>query len=191
MKYLSIILALLVMVACDKAEDNTNTPTPPNVETPEDENGEENGDENGGENDGENEEDNSIATIHTFTEFNSSAHVITLDTNGLRNDYVTFYDTQTGYALYIDFYSPIESEYLPNGTYDLSDGSSMTLDKQYTYFTYYTDGELIRFIEGSAKVNVDPNHESGYPFYTVSARFVTADMEGIKVEYQGQILPQG
>ncbi|MBO5972564.1 MAG: hypothetical protein J6Q07_06110 [Alistipes sp.] len=179
MKYLSILLALLLFVACESANNDTQQPNTPEV----------NEGENGGEDNGE--VDETTTTIHTFTEFNTSAHVIILETNGLRNDYVTFYDTQTGYALYIDFYSPIENEYLPEGTYSLSDGSSMTLDKQYTYFTYYTDGELIRFTEGSAKVKVDLDHESGYPFYEVSARFVTADMEGVKVEYKGQILPQG
>ena len=182
MKYLSILLALLLFVACEPANNDTQQPNTPEV----------NGGENGGDNGGDNGEvDETTTTIHTFTEFNTSAHVIILETNGLRNDYVTFYDTQTGYALYIDFYSPIENEYLPDGTYNLSDGSSMTLDKHYTYFTYYTDGELIRFTEGSAKVNVDPDHESGYPFYEVSARFVTAEMESVKVEYKGQILPQG
>ncbi|MBR5819528.1 MAG: hypothetical protein IKY50_05970, partial [Alistipes sp.] len=55
MKYLSILLALLFVVACEPAADNPDTPTPPNVEIPEDENGEENG-ENGEDN---GEEDNS------------------------------------------------------------------------------------------------------------------------------------
>ena len=139
MKYLSILLALLLFVACEPANNDTQQPNTPEINEGENEgenggdNGEDNGEDNGDEDNGE--DDETIATIHTFTEFNTSAHVIILETNGLRNDYVTFYDTQTGYALYIDFYSPIENEYLPDGTYSLSDGSSMTLDKQYTYFT--------------------------------------------------------
>ena len=110
-----------------------------------------------------------------------------LETNGLRNDYLSIYEEASGRSLFIDFYSPLGGEYLASGEYPLGDGSSMTCAQEYTYLTLVNDGDLLRFSEGVARVTVDAEHESGYPWYTIDAYFVMESGESVLLDYDGQI----
>lgn len=118
---------------------------------------------------------------------NLYASIMVLETNGLRNDYLTIYEEASGRSLYIDFYSPLGGEYLASGEYPLGDGSSMTCAQEYTYLTLVTNGDLLRFSEGVARVEVDADHESGYPWYTIDAYFVMESGESVLLDYDGQI----
>lgn len=118
---------------------------------------------------------------------NLQSSIIVLETNGLRNDYLSIHDEASGQSLFIDFYSPLGGEYLASGEYPLGDGSSMTCAQEYTYLMPVIDGELLRFSEGVARVVVDVNHESGYPWYTIDAYFVMASGESVLLDYDGQI----
>lgn len=192
MRYLSIILALLVMVACDKAEENTNTPTPPDMEIPEDENGEENG-ENGEDNGNDDSwMDEVIDTSNADYLFagDITGKVIVQESNGLRNDYISLYNNTTGLVLFMDLYSPMGLSYVTPGIYAFGDGSAMTVNKEWCY-VYFNDNEpLMRFVDGRVKVIVDPEHSSGYPYYHITARFVNDAEEVIAADYEGQLIAQ-
>ena len=121
---------------------------------------------------------------------NLHASIFVLETNGLRNDYLSIYEEASGRSLFIDFYSPLGGEYLASGEYPLGDGSSMTCAQQYTYLTLVNDGDLLRFSEGVARVEVDADHESGYPWYTIDAYFVMESGESVLLDYDGQIVLQ-
>lgn len=118
---------------------------------------------------------------------NLHASIFLLETNGLRNDYLSIYEEASGRSLFIDFYSPLGGEYLASGEYPLGDGSSMTCAQEYTYLTLVNGGDLLRFSEGVARVEVDADHESGYPWYTIDAYFVMASGESVLLDYDGQI----
>lgn len=118
---------------------------------------------------------------------NLHANIMVLETNGLRNDYLSIYEEASGRSLFIDFYSPLGGEYLASGEYPLGDGSSMTCAQEYTYLTLFTNGDLLRFSEGVARVEVDTDHESGYPWYTIDAYFVMESGESVLLDYDGQI----
>lgn len=119
---------------------------------------------------------------------NLRASIMVFETeDGLRNDYLSIYEEASDRSLYIDFYSPLDGEYLASGEYPLGDGSSMTCAQEYTYLTLFTNGELLRFSEGVARVEVDANHESGYPWYTIDAYFVMDSGESVLLDYDGQI----
>lgn len=118
---------------------------------------------------------------------NLHASIFVLETNGLRNDYLSIYEEASGRSLFIDFYSPLGGEYLASGEYPLGDGSSMTGRQEYTYLTLVNGGDLLRFSEGVARVVVDADHESGYPWYTIDAYFVMENGESVLLDYDGQI----
>lgn len=119
---------------------------------------------------------------------NLHASIFLLETNGLRNDYLSIYEEASGRSLFIDFYSPLGGEYLASGEYPLGDGSSMTCAQEYTYLTLVNGGDLLRFSEGVARVVVDADHESGYPWYTIDAYFVMESGESVLLDYDGQIV---
>lgn len=114
------------------------------------------------------------------------AKLYTTETNGLRNDYLSFYDYQTDNTLYIDFYCESGNSYLASGTYTLGDGSSMTCAQQYSYLLFSGSEDLHRFDEGEAMVAVNPEHESGYAWYHITARFVLPNGESVTLNYEGQ-----
>ncbi len=116
-----------------------------------------------------------------------TATAFTLTTNGLRNDYISFYEESTSRTLFIDFYAPIDSPHLPSGEYPLGDGSVMTCAAEYTYLTLYVNGDLLRFSEGGATVEVDAEHESGFPWYHITAYFTMPNGETVSLDYEGQI----
>ena len=178
MKITNIFFALLTVaiVACE-ATDDTPTPQPPvgdNTEEP----------------GGDTEELEPIEIpegVENATYVlvdNLDVRVHPLQTNGLRNDYVSFFDVYADRTLFIDFYSPMECEYLPSGRYELGDGSSMTSDKQYTYITLETNGDLIRFVEGWAEVRATPL-EDGSVKHEVAAHYTMDSGETVWVHYEG------
>lgn len=117
-----------------------------------------------------------------------SATVYTLETNGLRNDYMSFLDNATGHTLYIDLYSELSNENVAIGEYMLGDGSAMTCDQSYTYLVYSWSDELYRFEEGSAFVVVDVEHESGYPWYQITGYFLLSNGESVSLDFEGQVI---
>lgn len=117
-----------------------------------------------------------------------SATVYTLETNGLRNDYMSFLDNATGHTLYIDLYSELSNENVAMGEYMLGDGSAMTCDQSYTYLVYSWSDELYRFEEGSAFVVVDVEHESGYPWYQITGYFLLSNGESVSLDFEGQVI---
>lgn len=116
---------------------------------------------------------------------NITASTYVLETNGLRNDYVSFYDASTGYTLFIDFYSPIDGAYLPSGEYPLGDGSSMTSAQEYTYLTLYTDGDLLRFVDGKATVVAHYDAVTNVTTHSVTAYYTMESGETVSLQYGG------
>lgn len=111
-----------------------------------------------------------------------------LETNGLRNDYISFYNEDSGDALYIDFYSESGGEELPSGKYELGDGTQpMTFAQEWTYMTFSGSDDLHRFEEGSVCVAVDMEHESGYPWYHFTAYLVMSNGVSVSLDYEGQV----
>jgi hypothetical protein len=199
MKYLSILLALLIVVACEPAADNPDTPTPPKQEEngndndDNDENGEDNNEDNGKDND---EDDSWMDEVidtsgadYLFKD-NITGKVMFLESNGLSNDYISLYDNATGLTLFLDLYSPMVYDYVTPGIYTFGDGSAMTVNKEWCY-VYFNDNEpLMRFVDGRVKVIVDPEHSSGYPYYHITARFVNEAGDVIVADYEGQLIEQ-
>ncbi|MBQ3173679.1 MAG: hypothetical protein IJB56_05180 [Alistipes sp.] len=120
---------------------------------------------------------------------NITASVDILQTNGLRNDYVSFYDNVKGHTLFIDFYSPLEGEYLPSGTYPLGDGSSMTSDQQYTYILLAGQEDFIRITEGSATVAV-VSTATGAIIHSITANYTMTTGDTIALQFIGTIEPR-
>ena len=183
MKIAKYLLALLVaatmVVAC---EPNENTPLPPAGDI-----------EEGGKEDEENKEDENKEELGPLKDVpestymlmeNLDARVHPLQTNGLRNDYASFFDAYTDHTLFIDFYAPIECEYLPSGYYPLSDGSSMTSAKEYTYITFETNGDLNRFVDGWADVRAELQ-EDGSVKHKINAHYTLESGETVGLKYEG------
>lgn len=116
---------------------------------------------------------------------NITAYVYTMDTNGLRNDYVSFYDNATDRTLFIDFYSAADNSYLPTGTYPLGDGSAMTSDQRYTYITLFTGADFACFTEGSAQVTAHVDEATGEVAHSVTARYTLENGETVSLNYAG------
>lgn len=119
---------------------------------------------------------------------NVTAYVYTMETNGLRNDYVSFYDNATDRTLFIDFYSPLESSHLPTGNYPLGDGSAMTTDQRYTYITFYTGADFECFTEGNADVTAITDEATGTTAHHVTARYTLANGESVALDYSGTFI---
>ena len=175
----TLLLAFaLFTTAC---ENNTNTPTPenPEEETPK-------------------EDNNNDAPVHPELEAatyelrdNLDVRVHPLQTNGLRNDYVSFFDVYSDVTLFIDFYAPIECEYLPSGVYPLGDGSSMTSAQEYTYVTLETGADFIRFTDGWAVVTATHDEATGKTTHKVTAYYTIENGETISVQYEGVFTIKG
>ena len=179
----TLLLAFtLFATAC---ENNTNTPTPenPEEETPK---GDENGDEENKEDEQKNDPVHPELPAATYMlKENLDVRVHPLQTNGLRNDYVSFYDVYTDITLFIDFYAPMECAYLPSGEYPLGDGSAMTSAQEYTYVTLETGADFIPCIDGWAVVTAKHNDETGDTTHKVTAYYTMENGETISVEYEG------
>ena len=105
----------------------------------------------------------------------------------LRNDYLSFYDNATGHTLFIDFYCDPSNEYLATGDYLLGDGSAMTCHQEYSYVLFAGSDELFRFSEGGVSVFVNPEHESGYPWYQITGYFEMLSGESVSLNFEGQL----
>lgn len=108
--------------------------------------------------------------------------------NGLRNDYLSFYEESRDYALYIDLYTSELNTMLNTGRYLLADSFENSAYREYCYLTLETDGELYRFTEGWVEVIADAEHESGYPLHSIRAYFVMESGESVSLEYEGTII---
>ena len=196
--FMLLLAFTLVATACEEtkspqAPDNTEKPDTPNN----DDEGEKNDD--GGKEDDEDkkEEDNSwIENPTPMPEatyaLNDHISVMTLVTyaDGLRNDYITFYDGATGYAVYTDIYTADSNTMLPTGRYILSNDMVDTVYYEWSYFTPYTDSDLYRFTEGWLEVIADGEHSSGYPYHKIRGYFVMESGESVSVEFEGTIIEQ-
>jgi hypothetical protein len=180
MKYLSILLALLFVVACEPTVDNPDTPTPPNQE--------ENGKDDGKDDSWMDEVIDTSDANYLFKD-GITGKVMFLEYNGLSNDYISLYDNATGLTLFLDLYSPMVYDYVTPGIYTFGDGSAMTAHREYCYI-HFPDDTLMRFTDGRVKVIVDPEHSSGYPYYHITARFVNEVGDVIVADYEGQLIEQ-
>lgn len=194
MKYLSILLALLFVVACEPPLDSPGILTPPNQEENgeetgnEDDGNEENGEENGNDDSWMDEVIDTSGADYLFKD-GITGKVMFLEYNGLSNDYISLFDNATGLTLFLDLYSPMVYDYVTPGIYTFGDGAAMTAHREYCYI-HFPDDTLMRFTDGRVKVMVDPEHSSGYPYYHITARFVNDAEEVIAADYEGQLIAQ-
>lgn len=199
LRYFLVLICLcgMLLVGCEP-QNELVVNTPPQEENPdgggdEDNNGDE---ENGGsENGGNDEQDLSWmenrqplpdATYKLSSGITASSYVSYQD--GLRNDYLSFYDSNSDYALYIDLYTSETNTMLPTGRYLLSDEFKNCAYREYCYLTLETNGDLYRFKEGWVEVIADAEHSSGYPYHNIRAYFVMESGESVSLEYEGTIV---
>lgn len=189
-----LLALMLVATAC---ENTTDTPqTPDNTEEPETPNEDENKDDEGSkeDEDSKNEEDNSWIENPTpmpeatfvLSDGIAVSSIVTV-ADGMRNDYMTFYQESTGYAVYFDIYTADSNTMLPTGRYILSNEQMNTVYYEWSYFTPYTDSNLYRFTEGWLEVIADAEHSSGYPYHKIRGYFVMESEESVSVEWEGTI----
>lgn len=188
MKYLSILLALLFVVACEPTVDNPDTPTPPNTEDDGKDDGKDNGKDDGKDDSWMDEVIDTSGADYLFKD-GITGKVMFLEYNGLSNDYISLTDNKTNLTLYMDLYSPDEQDYITPGIYTFGDGAAMTAHREYCYI-HFPDETLMRFTDGRVKVIADPEHSSGYPYYHITARFVNEAEEVIVADYEGQLIAQ-
>ena len=177
--FMMLLALMLVATACEKSN---NTPTSDNTEEPETPTEEEENKEDEQKNDPVHPE---LPAATYMLKENLDVRVHPLQTNGLRNDYVSFYDVYTDITLFIDFYAPMEYAYLPSGEYPLGDGSAMTSAQEYTYVTLETGADFIPCIDGWAVVTAKHNDETGDTTHKVTAYYTMENGETISVEYEG------
>lgn len=190
----------LVATACEETKtpqtpDNTEEPDDPNNDDPNKGDDENKEDDNTG--NGNNEEDNSW--IENPTPMPEATYVlndriavtsyITYE-NGMRNDYMTFYQESTDYAVYFDIYTAEGNTILPTGRYLVSNEMVNTVYYEWSYFTPYTNSDLYRFTEGWLEVIADGEHSSGYPYHKIRGYFVMESEESVSVEFEGTIIEQ-
>ena len=107
--------------------------------------------------------------------------------NGYRNDYISFYEIDSGYAIYFDIYTAESNTTLPSGRYLLSDGYDNCAHREWCYFTFYTDGDLNRFTDGYIEVIADTEHDSGFPYHTIKADLVMESGDSVSIAFEGTI----
>ena len=192
--FMMLLALMLVATAC---ENTTDTPqTPDNTEEPETPNEDENKDDEGSKDDedNKNEEDNSwienptpmLEATFVLNDGIAVSSIVTV-ADGMRNDYMTFYQESTGYAVYFDIYTADSNTMLPTGRYILSNEQMNTVYYEWSYFTPYTDSDLYRFTEGWLEVIADAEHSSGYPYHKIRGYFVMESEESVSVEWEGTI----
>lgn len=192
MKIKNLFMLLLAFTLVATACEETKSPeTPDNTEQPD------TPDDPNYEDEGSKEEDNSWIDNPTpmpeatYT-LNNQISVMSLVTyaDGLRNDYITFYDEATGYAVYTDIYTADSNTMLPTGRYLLSNDMVNTVYYEWSYFTPYTNSDLYRFTEGWLEVIADGEHSSGYPYHKIRGYFVMESEESVSIEWEGTIIEQ-
>lgn len=205
MKIKNLLMLLLAFTLVATACEETQTPqTPDNTEEPDDPNNDdpnkdddENKDDDDNTGNGNNEEDNSWienptpmpeATYALGDRISVKSLVTYAD--GLRNDYITFFDEATGYAVYTDIYTADSNTMLPTGRYLVSNDMVNTVYYEWSYFTPYTNSDLYRFTEGWLEVIADGEHSSGYPYHKIRGYFVMESEESVSIEWEGTIIEQ-
>ena len=199
MKIKNLLMMLLAFTLVATACEETQTPqTPDNTEEPDDPNkddDENKEDDNTG--NGNNEEDNSWienptpmpeATYALGDRISVKSLVTYAD--GLRNDYITFFDEATGYAVYTDIYTADSNTMLPTGRYLVSNDMVNTVYYEWSYFSPYTNSDLYRFTEGWLEVIADGEHSSGYPYHKIRGYFVMESEESVSIEWEGTVVNQ-
>lgn len=202
MKIKNLFMLLLAFTLVATACEQTKTPqAPDNTEKPDTPNNDDEGEKNddGGKEDDEDkkEEDNSWIenptpmpeATYALSDRISVKSLVTY-ADGLRNDYITFYDEATGYAVYTDIYTADSNTMLPTGRYLLSNDMVNTVYYEWSYFTPYTNSDLYRFTEGWLEVIADGEHSSGYPYHKIRGYFVMESEESVSVEFEGTIIEQ-
>lgn len=192
MKIKNLFMLLLAFTLVATACEETKSPeTPDNTEQPD------TPDDPNYEDEGSKEEDNSWIDNPTpmpeaTYALNDRISVMSLVTyaDGLRNDYITFYDEATGYAVYTDIYTADSNTMLPTGRYPLSNDMVNTVYYEWSYFTPYTNSDLYRFTEGWLEVIADGEHSSGYPYHKIRGYFVMESEESVSIEFEGTIIEQ-
>ena len=201
MKIKNLFMLLLAFTLVATACEETKTPqTPDNTEEPDDPNNDDpnkDDDENKEDDENKNEEDNSWienptpmpeATYALGDRISVKSLVTYAD--GLRNDYITFFDEATGYAVYTDIYTADSNTMLPTGRYLVSNDMVNTVYYEWSYFAPYTNSDLYRFTEGWLEVIADGEHSSGYPYHKIRGYFVMESEESVSIEWEGTIIEQ-
>lgn len=202
--FMLLLAFTLIATACEEVKspqnpDNTEEPDTPNNddEDGKDDDGGNNEDDGSKEDDENKEEDNSWIDNPTpmpeaTYALNDRISVMSLVTyaDGLRNDYITFFDETTGYAVYTDIYTADSNTMLPTGKYLLSNDMVNTVYYEWSYFTPYTNSDLYRFTEGWLEVIADGEHSSGYPYHKIRGYFVMESDESVSIEFEGTIIEQ-
>lgn len=198
--FMMLLAFTLVATACEETQtpqtpDNTEEPDDPNNDDPNKDDDENKEDDNTG--NGNNEEDNSWienptpmpeATYALGDRISVKSLVTYAD--GLRNDYITFFDEATGYAVYTDIYTADSNTMLPTGRYLVSNDMVNTVYYEWSYFAPYTNSNLYRFTEGWLEVIADGEHSSGYPYHKIRGYFVMESEESVSIEWEGTIIEQ-
>jgi hypothetical protein len=195
-KNLFMMLLALTLVATACEEQGKTPEAPDNTEEPETPNEDENMDDEGSkeDEDNKNEEDNSWIENPTpmpeatfvLNDGIAVSSIITV-ADGMRNDYMTFYQESTGYAVYFDIYTADSNTMLPTGRYILSNEQMNTVYYEWSYFTPYTNSDLYRFTEGWLEVIADAEHSSGYPYHKIRGYFVMENEDSVSIEWEGTI----
>jgi hypothetical protein len=189
MKIAKLFLALLAVaiVACEPVNPDTPTPPDDNTEQPND-------DENKG--DEENKDDEDYSWIDNPTPMPEATYALgdriaasSLVTiaDGKRNDYMTFFDEYTGYAIYLDIYTAESNTTLETGRYPLADHTDNATYREWSYFVPVVNGDLIRFNEGWVEVIADTEHSSGYPYHKIRGYFTMESGDSVSLEFEGTI----
>ena len=107
--------------------------------------------------------------------------------DGCRNDYMTFYQESTGYAVYLDIYTSEDNTMLETGRYVLANTPNDAVYYEWSYFTPYTNSDLYRFKDGWVEVIADAEHSSGYPYHKIRGYFTMESGESVSLEFEGTI----
>ena len=181
-----ILFVVLAFVGCEPEKNHV-------VDDPTQEEG--TGDEGGNENGGDSgDEDNSWIenptpmpeATHSLNEGLTVTSLVTY-ADGCRNDYMTFYQESTGYAVYLDIYTSEDNTMLETGRYVLSHIPNNAVYYEWSYFTPYTNSDLYRFKDGWVEVIADAGHSSGYPYHKIRGYFIMESGESVSLEFEGTI----
>ncbi len=204
LKNILILLAVALMgcvaVSCEEektpSNDKTNNPNykpdedirddqQDNTDGKDDTPGElpDNGDNGaGGDGGGTTDEEITLdADYELYIEGEASCFAATAD--GVRNDYITFYDNISGGTLFIDFYAADATGYLPSGRYELGEAVAGSCSQQYTYFMRTPDVDFERFSEGYAEVVRDDRNR-----YVIHAEYTLLSGETVAMLFRGRIV---
>lgn len=192
-----------VAVACekeDKTPSNDKTDNPnykPDEEIRDDQHGnddkgsgdnQENLPDNGNNDNGEGggftqvDEEDVMAGADYLLYINGTASSYVLHDNGVRNDYITFYDSAYDRTLFIDFYADDSNEALAEGIYELGEAVAGNCSQEYTYFMRSSNVDFERFSEGFAQVVREADGS-----YVILARYTLLSGEKVAMQFVGHI----